>query len=203
MKSVAVFLISALVLSSCSKLPRPEFSYDPEKNPEAGDTIRFSNLTRNASAYEWDFGDGGFSSEPEPWHVYLNAGVFKVILNAINAEGSQPVTRPVTINEPTILGFIVLDSSESILIQGAEVRVYENENDRDSLSFTPYTGFTDSTGTVQFKNMEPMIYHIWVSRQEPGGFWIFSGFTFMLSQNKVNFYRVPCIWSEDQEWLTW
>lgn len=199
MKSFAILATSVLVLTSCSKLPKPEFSYSPEKNPEAGDTIRFNNLSRNASAFEWDFGDGGFSSEPEPRHVFADAGIFTVILNAINAEGNQPVSRPITINEPTILGFIVFDSSETIRMQGAEVRVYENENDRDSLNATPYTGITDSTGTVQFKNMESMIYHVWVSKEVPDGFWIFSGFTFMLNQNKVNFYRVPCIWSADQE----
>ena len=32
--------------------------------------VKFDNYTRNASRYEWDFGDGTTSTEKNPEHVY-------------------------------------------------------------------------------------------------------------------------------------
>jgi PKD repeat protein len=199
MKTLPAIALSALALCSCSKLPKPGFTFSPEENPESGDTIRFINTSRNADAYQWDFGDGNFSLEQEPSHIYEDAGVFEVILDASNDQGSQTISQSITIHEPTILGFLIFDSTETIPIPGAEVRVYEREADRDSLCRTPWAGITDSSGSMEFMNLEPIIYHVWVSKEVPGGFWTFRGYTFKLKQNKVNYYRVPCTWSEDQE----
>jgi PKD repeat protein len=198
MKALPAIALSALAICSCSKLPRPGFTFSPEENPESGDTIRFINTSKNAVTYQWDFGDGGLSYEAEPSHIFEEAGVFEVVLSASNDQGSQPFSQSITIHEPTILGFMVYDSTETLPIPGAEIRVYETEADRDCLCQTPWTGVTDSSGTMEFRNLEPVIYHVWVSKEVPGGFWTFRGYTFQLKQNKVNYYRVPCSWSEDQ-----
>lgn len=203
MKSIPFLILPFLILFSCSKLPKPDFAYSPEDNPESGDTIRFKNYSKHADSYEWDFGDGGASLDVSPAYVYENAGIFEVTLNAINDAGSNLFVLPITIFEPTVLGFTVHDSSLTQVLTGAEVRVYDNETDRDSLVSPLYSGVTGVEGKVVFNNLEPIIYHVWVSKEMPGGFWIFKGFTNPLTQNKVNNYTVKCIWSEDQEWLTW
>ncbi|GAB4401296.1 MAG: hypothetical protein OHK0053_23820 [Microscillaceae bacterium] len=55
-------------------------------------TLSFSNLSQNATEYEWDFGDGQISTEPTPSHTFQlptgqDQASFEVILKAFNANG--------------------------------------------------------------------------------------------------------------------
>ncbi|MCK6695557.1 MAG: PKD domain-containing protein, partial [Thermoanaerobaculia bacterium] len=67
----------------------------PSPKPEAGFTavvdglkIDFTNTSKNADSYSWDFGDGATSTETNPSHTYAAAGIYKVKLTATNAAGS-------------------------------------------------------------------------------------------------------------------
>jgi PKD repeat protein len=194
MISRSILLLAALALISCTGLPKPKFTWLPEDNPEAGDSIWFFNESRRSDAFDWEFGDGGISNSTNPIYIYRQAGIFDVTLKAVNDEGENLAVEPITISEPTILGFTVYDSLKTITLSEAVVWVYDNERDRDSL-FTPlYTGITDSVGVVAFQNLESVVYHVWVSKEEPAGSWVFKGYTNQLKINKVNFYNVPCTW---------
>jgi PKD repeat protein len=48
----------------------------------AGDTVRLTNLSQNANAWRWDFGDGTTSSLQNPTHVYATGGPYTINLNA-------------------------------------------------------------------------------------------------------------------------
>ena len=48
------------------------------------DTIQFDNYSTGAISYVWNFGDGLFSEETDPWHRYANYGSYMVGLTAIN-----------------------------------------------------------------------------------------------------------------------
>jgi PKD domain-containing protein len=80
--------------------------------------IHFENLTTSAGGneviyYNWDFGDGTFSSEFEPSHVYNHSGTYTVVLVAYNGcscsskydikviidEGSVPIQCPSVVCE--------------------------------------------------------------------------------------------------------
>ncbi|HRY97502.1 MAG TPA: PKD domain-containing protein [Bacteroidales bacterium] len=47
-------------------------------------TVYFTNTSSGATAYAWDFGDGGTSSLPNPSHAYANAGTYTITLIATN-----------------------------------------------------------------------------------------------------------------------
>jgi gliding motility-associated-like protein len=53
-----------------------------------GDTtpaiVRFTNLSKRATAYQWSFGDGSTSSGAELEHTFYDTGTYKVTLVAIN-----------------------------------------------------------------------------------------------------------------------
>lgn len=49
-----------------------------------GGNVTFLNNSSGATAYHWDFGDGGISSDIDPVHTYMNTGVFTVTLVADN-----------------------------------------------------------------------------------------------------------------------
>ena len=61
--------------------------------------VKFDNYTRNASRYEWDFGDGTTSTEKNPEHVYQQAGNYLVKLKAFNGIGERETSQYVYINE--------------------------------------------------------------------------------------------------------
>lgn len=49
--------------------------------------INLYNLSRNASAYLWDFGDSTSSTEESPEHLYQEAGIYTITLYASNEWG--------------------------------------------------------------------------------------------------------------------
>jgi gliding motility-associated-like protein len=50
-------------------------------------TVQFSNTTTGAVSYEWFFGDGGTSTQPNPSHTYTTSNFFTVTLISTNANG--------------------------------------------------------------------------------------------------------------------
>lgn len=50
--------------------------------------VTFTNNSTNSNGYFWDFGDGTGSADANPWHEYTAAGIYNVMLIAIN--GSCP-----------------------------------------------------------------------------------------------------------------
>lgn len=63
------------------------------------------NLSSGASTYQWNFGDGGTSTEVNPAHTYVNAGEFQIRLIAISNNGCRD-----TFNLPSQI--IALEESE-------------------------------------------------------------------------------------------
>jgi len=182
---------------SCERLPKPRFSFSPEENAESGDTIRFINESSRASTYEWEFGDGGTSSKDHPTYIYQEAGIYEVKLTAHNESGKEYATEPISIHEPTILGFIAHDSTGSNLLAGATIWIYDNEIDRDNLLTPIFAGITDSKGRVEFLNVEPIIYHVWAIKEDPTGSWTYKGYTDRLERNELNFYTFSCNWTSN------
>ena len=60
--------------------PEAQFSYTVNNG-----TITFTNLSINAEAYLWDFGDGTSSTDIHPIHTYTESGEYTVTLQAENA----------------------------------------------------------------------------------------------------------------------
>jgi PKD repeat protein len=50
---------------------------------------QFSNLSQFATSYSWDFGDGGFSQELNPIHIFNDTGIFYINLKALNNENCE------------------------------------------------------------------------------------------------------------------
>ncbi len=191
-----------MMLFSCTRLPKADFGFFPGENPEEGDTIWFTNLSLNANLFAWEFGDGETSNQVHPWHIYRQAGIFDVILTATNEVGSDSHTLTLKIFEPTILGYVVYDSSGTIPLEGARIWVFDNEAARDSMQSPLYSGITNSEGAVEFRNVDPIIYHSRILKETPEGDWSHTGYTSPLLPNKVNIFTVPCNWTEQYDSTT-
>lgn len=89
--------------------------------------VPFNNSSTNASSYLWSFGEGSFSTEVNPTHVYNELGTYQVILTVSN--GNCSISEEKT---------IIIDSAQSI------------DNDVFTEEFN--VGFTIDGIFVQHKN---------------------------------------------------
>ncbi len=67
---------------------------------EAPLTIKFTDLSRNATEWFWDFGDGNVSNEQSPFHVYYEVGGYTVIQIVSNANGTDSKVGHISVKEP-------------------------------------------------------------------------------------------------------
>ncbi|MDQ3177296.1 MAG: PKD domain-containing protein, partial [Actinomycetota bacterium] len=65
-------------------------------------TVRFRNLSRNATSYAWSFGDGSTSTAASPAHTYASPGTYDVTLTATNANGSTTFALQQVVRAPEI-----------------------------------------------------------------------------------------------------
>jgi beta propeller repeat protein len=52
-------------------------------------TVKFTDLSKNATRWNWDFGDGNNSTQQNPEHTYSAAGYYRVTLTASNEYGTD------------------------------------------------------------------------------------------------------------------
>ncbi len=67
--------------------PAAAFSAAGNKGCKAPLPVSFTAQATGATGYQWSFGDGGASTEPNPVHIYSAAGEYDVTLVVTNAAG--------------------------------------------------------------------------------------------------------------------
>jgi len=107
-----ILLITPVFLVSCGgdddplPLPMPTFTYAPA-NIVVGEVVNFTNTSQNATAYQWNFGNGETSTDENPEVAFDAAGDYTVTLIATGPGGDEQASMTVTVEEP---GFIYIDS---------------------------------------------------------------------------------------------
>lgn len=92
-------LLAALIgITSCGR-PLARFSYEGHQQ-HAPTKIQFNNQSEKAKAYEWDFGDGSFSNEEIPEHVYNSSGNYLVKLKAQKGKKVSVMEERIIISAP-------------------------------------------------------------------------------------------------------
>ncbi len=76
---------SQMVYSYAS--PKAYFEVSPTKVFVNDEKVRCFNLSEGASYYLWDFGDGDTSKVAEPYHKYMEEGIYDITLWAYSANG--------------------------------------------------------------------------------------------------------------------
>ena len=85
MKNNLLLLIISIWFIGCNPEifnPKPIacFDYSPTNNLKTTDSIKFSNCSENSNYYYWDFGDGYYSHEKEPKHLFPKKQTYSVKL---------------------------------------------------------------------------------------------------------------------------
>ena len=100
MKKFFVFasIIAAVAMfASCDKkgdAPKARFDYAIEDL-----TVTFTNMSKEAETYAWDFGDGQTSTEKDPVHTYAAAGTYTVKLTAKNKAGENSTEQSIVLEK--------------------------------------------------------------------------------------------------------
>jgi PKD repeat protein len=82
--------------------PLAHFELAPEKVFINDEKVRFFNLTQGGEYYVWDFGDGDTSHVKEPFHKYMEEGVFDVTLWAYKTNDDGRVCSDMYVLSPGV-----------------------------------------------------------------------------------------------------
>jgi PKD repeat protein len=72
--------------------------------------VKFENLSNYADSYYWDFGDGDFSLQDNPQHIYHNDGLYNVTLIATNDCGQSTFSKTVQITNTSLQNVTAIGS---------------------------------------------------------------------------------------------
>jgi PKD repeat protein len=70
------------------ELPVADFSINTNKGYSPL-SVQFIDLSKNTTKWNWNFGDGNYSTEQSPKHIYSVAGNYTVTLTASNSNGTN------------------------------------------------------------------------------------------------------------------
>jgi len=89
-----------LTIVGCQKQPEASFTAS-KTNVVTGEAITFTNTSKDASSYKWNFGDGTSSDVASPTHAYENPGTYTVTMtaNSKNGKKSDNATATITVTK--------------------------------------------------------------------------------------------------------
>lgn len=102
-----IVMLGLVTFNSCSKsedtateatpTPTPDFTFTLS-TVQAPSTVTFTNTSKNATSYLWDFNDkNATSSQVNPQHTFSTGGSYSVKLTATSTGGTTSVVKTVTI----------------------------------------------------------------------------------------------------------
>lgn len=159
-KLFLLIIIIPLVFTSCEITP-DAFFYTDKVDAMVGEEIFFTNDSHNAIDFEWDFGDGTYSTAVNPVHTYNSSGTFDVVLTAYAKRGnSDKAYQTIEIIMPTTLEIEVLEYYDEYPVSNASVILYPTIRDWDAETNMITEGFTNSNGKVVFTNVDEYVYFV-------------------------------------------
>ena len=122
-------------------IPEADFSFGLN-----GFSIDFEQDSKYGRTYLWDFGDGETSDLEDPNHVYMDEGVYKVILIVSNICGDDTVSKDVTVTPRPIVSF---SGSKTEICYGDTVRFMDNSANAPTSWLWTFEGGDPTSSTDQ------------------------------------------------------
>jgi cyclophilin family peptidyl-prolyl cis-trans isomerase len=97
--NIVLFLSAGILLLSACSRPLARFDFIEEARV-APVSVKFFNKSEGADSYEWHFGDGSISNEPNPEHRYLASGNYEVKLIARKGKKTTVSKRYIFVKAP-------------------------------------------------------------------------------------------------------
>lgn len=101
MMKAKFFFLLCLAMAGFTSYANPVASFTMSvKHAEAPASVVFTNTSKGADTYVWDFGDGTQSTDTTTTHRYTHAGKYEVVLKAIKGKKSNMMTQSIIIDPP-------------------------------------------------------------------------------------------------------
>lgn len=140
--------------------PKPIADFGFQKPNECGTpaTVIFTNLSRLAQGFTWQYGDGGISQRNQDTHIYKKEGVYTVTMIAQNEFACRDtISKPVDIFGKPLAEYEILTTDRC-----APLAITFKNNSEEALSYrwtiTELGTFTTPDITVKFDR--PGLYNI-------------------------------------------
>lgn len=105
--------------------------------------IHALNLTQNATAYSWDFGDGETSEEENPIHYYQQAGVYDIYLVAYNEWNCPDTFYVAAAVQALAIGDLVFPNAFTPNTSGPPGGLYDPESFDNDIFYPLHRGVTE------------------------------------------------------------
>jgi hypothetical protein len=157
---IFITIILGAILSSCTKEPEAGF-FTSKVDVYVGEDIYFTNNSLNAERFEWDFGDGTYSTLVNPVHAYQFGGEFTVALTAIGKDNFYDrAYQNITVKIPPELVITVLEYYDEYPVENASVILYPTYDDWLDETNPVAEVFTDADGVAVFENLREQRYYV-------------------------------------------
>ena len=108
-------------------------------------TVSFTDQSSGSpTAWSWNFGDGGVSTQQNPSHTYTSVGSYAVTLTVSNAVGGDDEVKAgyVTVTEPGVTTFVTASGETSVIgsVSGTYAATVAADDVRETITETVYTG---------------------------------------------------------------
>jgi hypothetical protein len=164
MKNIICILSIIVLLLAVSCEYDPHAGFYVSSNPvDVYETVYFTNTSSNAESFYWDFGDGSFSTLPNPSHFYEQPGSYLVRLKIMN--GSHEIDEATMYIDviSTSLEIEVLEYIERYPVPEASIMLYTTLNDWNLQTNPLFDGMewiTDAYGMVLIHGLRPLVYYV-------------------------------------------
>lgn len=91
-------IIKQVIISISANKPTAGFTFTLDNNGQVPSTATFTNTSTNASTYKWYFSSSDTSNTTNVQRLFNIPKTYSVKLVAMNAAGSDSVTKEVTVN---------------------------------------------------------------------------------------------------------
>ena len=152
-------------------------------------SVQFNDSSDNATGWNWDFGDGNNSTEPNPMHTYSSVGNYTVNLTASNENGTNSMFATITVLEQPAPAYIINKTVTDVAGQGpagnvtkaGDVISYQinvsNVGNIDLTNITVKDPLINLTGPIESKTTDGIL--------EVGENWTYTG-TYTVTQENLN-----------------
>ncbi len=127
-------------------LPVASFSASPISG-NAPLKVQFNDSSENVDSFNWDFGDGTYSTEKDPIHTYSTAGIYTVNLTVSNENGAA--SKLATINVSTQSVLPVFPGCINPPIDQNQDGLYENINGNGILDFDDVVAYYENMDWIE------------------------------------------------------
>jgi PKD repeat protein len=93
-------------------------------------TVQFNNQSYgNIASYQWDFGDGTTSTDPNPSHIYNAAGLYPVTLTVTGSNGQDARQLFIQVLPPPVATATPIPPAATPVVQEAVIQVSDSADD--------------------------------------------------------------------------